>query len=76
MGGNGRYRLLPPSAARYRPFNRCFEILVRADTRIHNAALGIEHRHVRRRRRLERPDGLHEDSAVYTPENLGDLLPA
>ncbi|MEU8119146.1 hypothetical protein AB0C21_10610 [Spirillospora sp. NPDC049024] len=25
---------------------------------------------------LERPEGLHEDSVVYTPENLGDLVPA
>ncbi|WP_149261322.1 TerD family protein [Actinomadura sp. K4S16] len=25
---------------------------------------------------LERPEGLHEDSMVYTPENLGDLVPA
>ncbi|MGI5207561.1 hypothetical protein ACQEU6_39035 [Spirillospora sp. CA-108201] len=25
---------------------------------------------------LERPDGLHADSAVYTPENLSDLIPA
>ncbi|MFB9197646.1 hypothetical protein ACFFWA_32290 [Actinomadura verrucosospora] len=25
---------------------------------------------------LERPDGLHADSTVYTPENLSDLIPA
>ncbi|WP_433473762.1 hypothetical protein ACQPZP_33890 [Spirillospora sp. CA-142024] len=25
---------------------------------------------------LERPEGLHEDSRVFTPENLGDLVPA
>jgi stress response protein SCP2 len=25
---------------------------------------------------LERPDGLHEDSRVFTPENLRDLVPA
>ncbi|WP_141582500.1 TerD family protein [Actinomadura sp. WMMA1423] len=25
---------------------------------------------------MERPDGLHGDSTVYTPENLGDLVPA
>ncbi|NDU72735.1 hypothetical protein GWI34_08845 [Actinomadura sp. DSM 109109] len=25
---------------------------------------------------MERPDGLHADSAVYTPENLSDLIPA
>ncbi|MGW2314724.1 TerD family protein [Actinomadura luteofluorescens] len=25
---------------------------------------------------LERPDGLHEDSTVYTPENLSDLIPS
>ncbi|MGP4024045.1 hypothetical protein [Actinomadura sp. 3N407] len=25
---------------------------------------------------LERPEGLHEDSRVFTPENLGDLIPA
>jgi stress response protein SCP2 len=25
---------------------------------------------------LERPDGLHEGSTVYTPENLSDLVPA
>ncbi|GAA1809602.1 hypothetical protein [Actinomadura chokoriensis] len=25
---------------------------------------------------LERPEGLHEDSRVFTRQNLGDLIPA
>jgi hypothetical protein len=25
---------------------------------------------------LDRPEGLHADSRVFTPENLGDLIPA
>src|ERR1051326_535741 len=60
-GGMGREwgyrcRLLPAPTACYCPAHRCINILILTDARVHDLPFCIEHRDVRRRRRLKCPN--------------------